>query len=437
MKLLRLLFLLIPVNCFSKSLIKKIVSLFIITAYFNVCLAQEIFSPLSKPESVGISSDQLQKINPHMQRYVDEKKLPGLITLVARHEKIVSAEKFGVMDVDKPMQFNAIFRLASMTKPITSLAVMMLYEEGYFKLEDPVAKYIPEFSNLKVLSSIDKNGLHVEDPVRPMTIADLLTHTSGLGNGWEDDPVDSMYRVADLSAGTLHEMIQKLAAIPLIYQPGTHWNYGRSTDVLGYLIEVVSGKPFDVFLRERIFIPLKMKDTDFFVSKEKLKRVAAIYAQDDSVGFKLINPDTTDITKPAKFLSGNGGLFSTAMDYMIFSQLILNKGEYNGVRLLKGETVDLMTANHLTTEIMPQDEFMGPVMAGMGFGYGFAIVRDQNTSKKLGSVGSCWWSGSANTYFFIDPAEDLTMVLMTQFVPNYYYPVQKEFRDLVYKSLVD
>jgi CubicO group peptidase (beta-lactamase class C family) len=368
---------------------------------------------------------------------VDESKLPGLITLVARHGKIVNFEKYGVKDIDKPMQLNTIFRIASMTKPITSVAVMMLYEEGSFQLDDPVADYIPEFKNMKVFKSKDENGIHVVDQMKPMTIRHLLTHTSGLVLGGENTPVDSLYRTANLSEGTLKDMIQKLAKIPLLYQPGTKWNYSRSTDVLGYLVEVISGKPFDIFLKERIFKPLKMKDTDFYVPEEKLNRVAAVYGLADNSGIKVIMTDTSNVSRPVKFLSGNGGLVSTATDYFIFSQMLLNKGEYNGVRLLEKKTVDLMTSNQISNDIMPEDGFFSELLSGMGFGFGFAVLKENTQSSIMGSKGSYWWSGAANTYFYIDPEKELILILMTQFVPNFYYPIFKEFKGLVYQAIVD
>ncbi|TAL66656.1 MAG: class A beta-lactamase-related serine hydrolase [Bacteroidetes bacterium] len=416
----------------------KTIYLCLILAILPGCTQQENKLPTAKPEKVGMSSERINRIKPVMQRYIDENKLPGMLTMVARHGKVIHFEKYGLMDVDKPMQFNTIFRIASMTKPVTSVAVMMLYEEGHFQLDDPVADYIPEFKNLKVFSSIDKDGIHTLDPIRPMTIRDLLTHTSGLSGVGADTPVDSIYSTANLSEGTLKDMIQKLSKIPLLYQPGTRWNYSRSTDVLGYLVEVISGKPLDVFLKERIFIPLKMKDTDFYVTIDKIERVAAVYAPADSIGIKVImKPDTNNISIPVKFLSGNGGLVSTATDYMIFSQMLLNKGKYNGVRLLGSNTVDLMTSNHISNEIMPDDDFFGQLLSGMGFGFGFAVLQDNIQSNIIGSKGSYWWSGSANTYFYIDPKEELILILMTQFVPNFYYPVCKEFRELVYQTIVD
>jgi CubicO group peptidase (beta-lactamase class C family) len=393
--------------------------------------------PTIEPEKMGLSSNGLNQVNVLMQGYVDERKLPGMVTMIARHGKIVSFEKYGLMDVGTPMQLNAIFRIASMTKPITGVAVMMLYDEGRFQLDDPVSKYIPEFQDLKVFSSIDKNGINLVDQVKPMTIRNLLMHTSGLASGGENTPVDSIYRAANLSDGTLKEMIQKLAKIPLLYQPGTRWNYSRSSDVLAYLVEVISGKPFDVFLKERIFKPLKMEDTDYSVPKEKLNRVAAVYSFADSTGIKVLsNPEINNLSAPVKFFSGNGGLVSTATDYMIFLQMLLNKGEYNGVRLLRSKTVELMTSNHILNETMPNDDFFGPLLTGMGFGFGFAVLKDNNQSEEnIGSAGSYWWAGSANTYFYVDPQKDLILIFMTQFVPNFYYPVCKEFRELVYNSI--
>jgi CubicO group peptidase (beta-lactamase class C family) len=393
--------------------------------------------PVSKPEKAGMSSERLDRIDTVMQKYVDEKKLPGMITLVARHGKIVHSATYGVMDTGKPMRQDAIFRIASMTKPVTGVAAMILYEEGYFGLDDPVADYIPEFRNLKVFSSVDNEGIHTVDPVRPMTIRDLLTHTSGLSGVGADSPVDSMYAAADLSGGTLKDMVQKLSGLPLLYQPGTTWNYSRSTDVLGYLIEILSGKPLDTFLKERIFIPLGMEDTDFYVPVEKLDRVGAVYAPDSS-GIKIImKPDTNSVTLPVKFLSGNGGLYSTAADYLVFSQMLLNKGVYNGVRILESKTVELTTTNQVLGVRMPDDEFFGPLMTGMGFGFGFAVITDKSKADIKGSDGSYWWSGSGNTYFWIDPHEDLIMILMTQFVPNFYYPVFRQLRDLGYQAIID
>ena len=401
------------------------------------CVQQGSKLPTTKPEKVGLLSDRLNRIKPVMQSYVDKNKLPGLITMVARHGKVVHFEKYGMMDVDKPMELNTIFRIQSMTKPITSVAAMMLYEEGLFQLDDPVSKYIPEFKDLKVFSSKDKDGIHVVDQIKPMTIRNLLTHTSGLTYGMYDingnTPVDSMYNAVEWNSGTLSEMIQKLAKIPLSYQPGTKWNYSVSTDVLGYLVEVISGKPLNEFFKERIFIPLKMEDTDFYVPKEKINRLAALYGPADNKGIKvIIEPDSARFSRPAKFLGGGGRLYSTATDYMIFAQMLLNKGEYNGIRLLGRKTVELMTKNHIPTELLPVAEWYLP---GLGYGLGFAVMVEP--LEILGSKGEFVWGGAYNTYFSIDPTEDIIWILMTQFYPTFYYPVEKEFKVLVYQAIVD
>jgi CubicO group peptidase (beta-lactamase class C family) len=399
--------------------------------------AQDNFSAIvSKPEEAGISFLALSRVDSLMQKYVSENKLPGMVTMLARKGKVVSFQKYGNMEEGKPMQKEAIFRIASMTKPVTSVALMILYDEGRLQLDDPVSKYIPEFKDLQVFSSDDAHGLHLEKQINPMTIRNLLTHTSGLCSGAEDSYVDSLYRTAKLNEGSLQDEIQKLARLPLAFQPGTRWQYGLSTDVLGYIIEKISGKPLNVFFKERIFIPLKMTDTDYSVPLGKLDRVPAVYSPGDK-GIQVLNvPEVHNITEPFKSVRGNGGLLSTATDYMSFCQMLLNKGEYKGSRILKTETVELMTSNQLTHELMPDDDFLGRVMSGMGFGLGFAVFKEADQTNSKGSAGSYWWSGSANTYFFIDPKEDLIFIFMTQFVPNYYYPVCKEFRELVYQAII-
>lgn len=413
----------------------KTVLVSLLLAIVSGCAPQEAKLILAKPEQVGISSERLNLIKPAMQSYIDGQKLPGLITMVARHGKVISFEKFGMMDLNQSMQLDAIFRIASMTKPITSVAVMMLYEDGLFQMDDPVAKYIPEFQDLKVFTQKNRNGIYSEDQKKPMTIRNLLTHTSGLASGMENSPVDSMYREAGLSDGTLKDMVQKLAGIPLKYQPGTRWQYGRSTDVLGYLVEVVSGKSLDVFLKERIFNPLKMTDTDYSVPEHKLNRVPKVYGAGKN-GIEIINnPEINNVSPPVKFISGNGGILTTASDYMIFSQMLMNKGMYNGVRILQSKSVDLMTSNQISSMIMPDDDFLGRLMLGMGYGFGVAIVEDTGKANTSDSKGSYWWTGSANTYFYIDPKEELILILMTQFVPNFHYPVFKEFKEIVYKAI--
>lgn len=409
----------------------------IITLIITACNQKENVLPTSRPEKVGMSTERLNRIKPVMQKYVDENKLPGLITMVARHGKIVHFEKYGNMYIDKPMELDAIFSIASMTKPITSVAIMMLYEEGYFQLYDPVAKYIPEFKDLKVFSKKDKSGIQTVDQQRPMTIRDLLVHTSGFCYGDEDTPIDSMLNAANVFDGTLKDMILKLSKMPLSFQPGTEWNYSVSTDVLGYLVEIISGKPLDIFFKERIFMPLKMEDTDFYVPLDKANRIAALYGPSDSTGIKVIvKTDTLKrILKPRKFLSGGSGLFSTAKDYMIFSQMLLNKGEYNGVRLLGSKTVEYMTINHLLDDLLPTKGYAVP-RPGNGFGLGFAVFKDVAQLQIIGSVGSYWWTGGYGTFFEIDPSEQLVLLIMTQYSPGYFEEVDK-FIVLTYQAIVD
>ena len=400
-----------------------------------------------EPEEVGLSSTRLERINKLMQNYVHEKKLSGIVTLVARRDKVVHFERFGMMRIEenKQMQLNTIFRIHSMTKPITSVAVMMLYEEGHFQLYDPVSKFIPEFEGLKVVEDATEQGLELSDPEREMTIRDLLIHTSGLTYGDGDTPVDVMYREGGVleyrpkksgefcimpgDGRTLKGMIQKLSKIPLLFHPGEQWHYGVSTDVLGHLVEVVSGMPLDRFFEERIFEPLGMVDTGFYVPEEKIRSFAASYSPGGSGGISIIDPPTTSpFSSPTSFFAGGGGLVSTASDYYRFAQMLLNGGHLNGTRLLGRKTVELMTVNHL---------WWGEYTKGFGFGLGFWVIEDIGRSQEIGSEGSFGWGGAANTWFLIDPREKLIAIFMTQLVPYGHYPVIKQFKTLAYQAIVD
>ena len=387
----------------------------------------------TKPEKVGLSSARLERINSLMQDYVDEGKLAGVVTMVARRGKVAHFERFGVMDIEtrKPMQLDTIFRIYSMSKPITSVAVMILYEEGRFLLNDPVSKYIPEFKDLRVFLKKREEGLELVDLERGITIRDLLCHTAGLGYGWNDDPpLDEIYREADLfnREGTIKDMVEKLTKLPLLHQPGTKWHYSVSIDVLGYFVEVISGIPFDEFLEERIFKPLGMKDTAFYVPEESWDRFPTSYEPDENRGIKVNDAASTSrYLKPPSLFSGGGGLVSTAEDYMRFSQMLLNGGELKGTRLLGRKTVELMTMNHVSEEIR----------SGIGFGLGFLVVLDVAKTEELGSVGKFGWGGYAYTRFFIDPKEELIGIFMTQLAKNDEYTTHEEYRVLVYQSIVD
>jgi CubicO group peptidase (beta-lactamase class C family) len=394
------------------------------------------------PEEAGFSASRLSRIEPWMQSYVDSNKLAGVIAMVARHGKVVYLERVGMMDVEaaKPMQFDAIFRIYSMTKPIASVALMMLYEEGRFQLHDPVSKFIPKFADVQVFAGGTERGFEATELEREITIWHLLTHTAGLTyDFFEDSPVDAMYLAADLHQPdrTPKEVVHEIVKLPLVHQPGTAYRYSMATDVLGYLTEVISGTSLDVFLKEKILVPLGMEDTDFYVPEEKLDRFAAMYGPSEDGGIKLLDaPATSQHTKPPRFLSGGSGLVSTALDYLRFCQMLLNGGELDGIRLLGRKTVELMTVNHLPDELIPI-QVQPHTLHGCGFGLGFRVLVNVAQAGRLGSEGEYGWGGGASTSFFVDPKEGLIGLLLTQLEPSRTYPIRSEFKVLVYQALVD
>lgn len=395
------------------------------------------------PEEVGLSASRLSRINTVMQCYVDQNKLAGVVTLVARRGQVAHFEAFGLMDMaaHKPMQLDTLFRLYSMTKPIVSVACMMLYEQGHFHLSDPVSKFIPAFKDLKVLVTPGFTRLELIEPEREVTIRDLLTHTAGLSYGFfEDSPIDAMYREADMLSRdrSLADMIDCLVEIPLVHHPGRVWRYSVATDVLGYLVEVISGQSLDTYLTEHIFQPLNMTETGFYVPAEKAERFPSTYGPAEiGAGLEVVDAAAkSPYLTPPRRLSGGGGLVSTTTDYLRFAQMLLNEGELAGERLLSRKTIELMTANHLTTEQMPIR--IGPsVRYGYGFGLGFRVLVDVAQSEILGSAGEFGWGGAANTYFWVDPQEALIGILMTQFMPAGLHPVSPDFRLLTYQSIID
>jgi len=396
----------------------------------------------TKPEKLGFSSQRLARIHTVMQRYVDEGKLAGIVTLVARRNQVVHFEKCGMAEIEtgQQMEFNTLFRIYSMSKPITSTAVLMLLEEGQLRLNDPIGHYIPAFSNVKVLDDTPGSGGRLVEPIRPINIRDLLTHTAGLSYGFEDNvDIDELYRNlwGQLDANpafTLKDWIETLAQIPLAYQPGTRYRYSMATDVLGYLVEVVAGMPFAQFLQQRIFEPLQMPDTSFYVPEDKIDRFAATYGPGDQGGLQVSDASrTSHYTNPNKRASGGGGLVSTTGDYLRFAQMLLNQGELDGVRLLGRKTIELMTSNCLPPGVYLDND---PVR-GAGFGLGVSVLLDLGRSNELGSLGNYGWGGAANTNFWIDRKEELLGILMLQFMPSETYPVRADFRNLVYQALVD
>ncbi|MEO8164576.1 MAG: serine hydrolase domain-containing protein [Betaproteobacteria bacterium] len=402
-------------------------------------LAQAAPLPLASPEEVGMSASRLDRLDAAMQKAVDSGELPGAVVFIARDAQLVYAKSFGWQDREKkiPMSNDSIFRLYSMTKPVVSVAAMMLVEEGKLGLQEPVAKYIPEFKDMKVgVESKDADGkpvLTLVDAKRPITIQDLLRHTSGLTYGvlGAQTAVKKMYKDAEIFSQkwVLADFARALAKLPLAFQPGTTWEYSHSSDVLGRVVEVASGQTLDVFLAKHIFEPLKMVDTGFQVPPAKQHRIA----QPMPDVYTGKTPELIDFSKPQTFFAGGHGLVSTAGDYLRFAQMLANGGELDGVRILGPRTVEYMSADHLNAQIDKGQSYLpGP---GYGFGLGFATRLERGQSEWPGSPGDFYWAGYAGTYFWIDPEEELVPVLMTQEpLRRQYYRVQ--LRDLVYQSIL-
>src|SRR5580692_4768470 len=404
----------------------------------------------ASPETAGMSKAALDRIEEHLkQRYIEPGRFPGTQLMVYRRGKVVHSTVQGYADVERkvPLADDAIFRIYSMTKPITSVAFMMLVEEGRVALDEPVHKYIPEWKNLGVFQAGTTPAFLTSPPARPMLIVDLLRHTSGLTYGFQQrSNVDTAYREMKIGevakAGTLQSMIEDLAKIPLEFSPGEAWNYSVSTDVIGYLIEKISGKPFEQFLKERIFDPLGMNDTDFFVPAAKAHRFAACYSADPQGGLTLQDdPATSSFLAPPSLISGGGGLCSTASDYLTFCRALLGGGEVGGVRLIGPKTLALMTANHLPggrdLPEMSRSLFSEAAYNGIGFGLGFSVTMNPAQTLIPGSAGEYAWGGAATTSFWIDPAEELIAVFMTQVLPSSAYPLRRELRTMVYAAITD
>lgn len=400
----------------------------------------------ASPEDVGMSTSKLENLYRLVEGYVADGKIPGAICTVARDGKVVFNAMHGNMDdeADKPMHSDAIFRIYSMTKPIASVALMMLYEEGGFQLDDPASEYIPQFDGLKVFAGGDVEKYSVRDPAREMTVRDLLMHTSGLIGGG-DQPVGQLYQRADLTAGgTLATMVDRLGELPLQCDPGSEWNYGISTDLVGYLCEVISDQPFDQYLTERIFKPLNMTDTGFQVPSDHVDRFAACYRRSKSkeIGYELQDaPADSHYLTPRTYFSGAGGLVSTAGDYMRFCKMLSNGGELDGERILGARTVEYMATNHLPNDsdlaAMGQPMFTETTMEGIGFGLGFAVLLDPTVAQVIGTPGEYYWGGAASTAFFISPGEDLSMLFLTQLLPSGTYPFRRQIRAAVYGAITD
>ena len=393
----------------------------------------------------GLSDERLQNVHTHAKGYVDRGALPGYACLVSRGTTDAWFSAYGNMDVERelPVWRDTVYRIYSMTKPITSVALMMLYEQGHFQLDDPVSKYIPSWANLEVFEDGDEDSYSTVPPERPMTIKDLLSHTSGLTYGFMNShPVDALYRKRGVGEGDLQTMIDRLAEVPLLFSPATRWNYGYSTDVCGYLVRVLSDRDLDVFVAERITEPLGMRDSGFCVAETSLPRFAACYEHTGPDAYRLQDdPQESAYRKRPVRLSGGGGMVSTIDDYHRFARMLLGKGELEGTRLLGRKTVEYMTCNHMPGNCdlaaMGQPVFSETPYDGIGFGLGFSVVLDPAASGVLDSPGEFAWGGAASTYFWVDPVEELIVVFMTQLLPSSSYPIRRELKTLVYSALVD
>jgi CubicO group peptidase (beta-lactamase class C family) len=369
---------------------------------------------VASPESVGVSSERVHRIETAMKKLVDDKQVAGLVTLLERHGKVVAFNAAGQKDVRSgdPVQKDSIFRIYSMTKPLTGLAMMMLYEEGKWRIDDPVSRYIPEFAKMKVYTGKNDDGTpKLEDAKRSMTMRELMTHTAGLGYVLSaNNPVDKMIIDGNVlnSAAPLKSMIDGLAKLPLLAQPGTRWSYSIGVDVQGYLVEKFSGMPFADFLRTRVFEPLGMKDTGFYVPKEKLSRLALVH--NGSPNGLVVDENRPDPTVVPLGPSGGGGLFSTAMDYARFCEMMLGGGQLNGVRIIAPRTVEMMRTNYVNPDAL---KTMPP---GTGWGMDFQIVMDAAAAGDSVPNGTYSWFGIAGTWFWIDPVDDLAFVGMVQHV---------------------
>ena len=392
------------------------------------------------PESLGLDSLVLENIKEYLNdTYVKDGKYVGTMTLVSRKGEVAYLDSLGFMDREneKPMQENSIFRIYSMSKAITSIAIMQLYEKSKFRLDDPVHWYIPSWKNLRVYQSGVYPNFLTSRPERHMTIRDLLTHMSGLTYDFMyKSNVDAAYRKTKVQqAGTLEEFVEILSTLPLEFSPGDKWNYSVSTDVLGYLVEVISGMKLEEYFKAHIFEPLEMVDTSFSCPEEKLDRLASLYEHIPDNEPRLLEIPFLN----TKMASGGGGLFSTMSDYHNFCSMLLHQGEFNGKRLIGRKTLELMTVNHLPnnqdlTE-MSESAFSETPYAGVGFGLGFSVMLDPAKSQTTSDIGEYGWGGAASTVFMINPKEEMFIIFLTQLLPSSTYQVRRELRSIVYSAL--
>jgi CubicO group peptidase (beta-lactamase class C family) len=390
------------------------------------------------PQELGFSDARLQRIAPVMQAYIDQGKLAGTLIMVARNGQIAYINAQGMMDKEakKPMREDTIFRIYSMTKPITAVAAMTLWEQGKFHMNDPISNYLPEFEKMKVYVSGAGEEMIVEDANQPIRVIDLFTHTAGFSYGFTGSEVDNLYRKLLQKPDELKRsnILSKVADLPLSHQPGTAWQYGVSTDILGFLVEKISGKKLGDYLQETVFGPLEMQDTGFFVPADKVDRFAQIYTankQGQTVVMK--NEPLGDFLSDPDIHNAGGGMVSTLHDYFTFAQMLLNGGEINGTRILGRKTVEYLTSNHLPENLIPF-EAKSP---GEGFAMAMSVTVDPNMSLFMNSKGTYGWAGLASTHFRIDPEEKLIVIAMAQFMPTAFHRYNEDLRNLVYQALND
>jgi len=404
--------------------------------------------PRATPAEVGLDPSRLARIDAHFQRYVDDGRLNGWQLAIARHGRVAHTATYGHADAarSKPFADDTIVRLYSMTKPLTSVAAMMLVERGLLALKDPVARYIPAFGDSQVFTGGSADAPQLVPQDRPMLVWHLLTHTAGLTYGFQQqDEVDAMYRRAGFEWGypegmDLEQCCEAWASLPLLFQPGAEWNYSVATDVLGRVVEVVSGRTLEEFFTEEILGPLAMEDTFFTLPDDRRERLADLFIPDPSTGGAVLAPAMLAKSDRPRVFSGGGGLFGTAEDYLRFCQMVLNGGELDGARLLGRHTVGYMARNHLPgdvdLEVYGRPLFSETTYDGVGFGLGFSVVIDAAANKVPCSEGEIAWGGAASTAFWIDPAESLSVVFLTQLLPSSTHPIRPELKQLVYQSIV-
>ena len=404
------------------------------------------------PDEVGLSTKRLERISSTTQRFIDEGQVAGAVTLVARRGKVVHFEAYGMMDIEaeKPTQKDTIFRIYSMTKPVAAVGVMLLCEEGKLTLDAPASVYLPELGGLKVAQNPDADAFTPVEADREMTVQDLMQHTAGLPGAARymggNTAVDQLYRKAGLDRlheCDLRELVERLGKIPLLYQPGTKWHYSIAADVLGRLIEVASGQSFDQFLAERIFQPLGMVDTGFYVPAEKIDRLAGMYGPTPTGGLQTIDaPEggtgriskTSFITKP-RFLSAGGGLVSTASDFARFCLMLSGKGTLSGKQLMQAESVELMTCNHLPENLIPLDKKPEDRYGGLGFGLGVSVRVQQTDWVPASQIGEYGWIGGTSTEFWISPQDELVAITLAQHIP--FSALSHTLKPLVYAAIME